>query len=319
MQPAVLSAVIASATSLVVAVATAVAQLRLQRTKSKQDSELERLKNELSDLSAERTARRSYEYEARKRLYAVTEPILFQLSERAEDLHASILGLARTARSGDLDPGRNWLSYDGYYLRSTILRLLAPVALFHLLQEGLTQVDLGLDQSTRAQYSISRYLAWALSDHYEFAAYERRIPYDPGVSGAGPGAGVPLQGLSSGIIDAAGESLIIRPSDGTVRVMRFGEFNDEYSKQNSKLYKACAPVARLLFDFHPRTPSRTVANTDCASPSLCRLHRHPRSGRCPARTIRQPRDSRLGILFLQNVAMITTGANLATRPTTLSS
>lgn len=253
MQPAVLSAVIASATSLVVAVATAVAQLRLQRTKSKQDSELERLKNELSDLSAERTARRSYEYEARKRLYAVTEPILFQLSERAEDLHASILGLARTARSGDLDPGRNWLSYDGYYLRSTILRLLAPVALFHLLQEGLTQVDLGLDQSTRAQYSISRYLAWALSDHYEFAAYERRIPYDPGVSGAGPGAGVPLQGLSSGIIDAAGESLIIRPSDGTVRVMRFGEFNDEYSKQNSKLYKACAPVARLLFDFHPRT------------------------------------------------------------------
>lgn len=60
-QPAVLSAIIASVTSLVVAVATAIAQRRMQRAKREQDAELEKFRNELSDLSAERTARRSYE------------------------------------------------------------------------------------------------------------------------------------------------------------------------------------------------------------------------------------------------------------------
>jgi hypothetical protein len=250
---AVVSAIIAAVASLVVAVATAVAQRRLQSAKSEQDAKLEKLKNELSDMSAERTARRSYEYDARKRLYTVTEPILFQLFERAEDLRASIIGIARTARRGGLDLNSNWLSYDGYYLRSTIHRLLAPVALFHLLQDGLTQVDLGLDPNIRTQYSISKYLAWALSDHYEFAKYEPEIPYDPDASGLGPGAGVPPQGLNSGIIDTAGESLILRLSSGPVRVMRFGEFNEAYAAQNSKLYAACAPVAQLLFNFHPRT------------------------------------------------------------------
>lgn len=257
MQPAVLAAVITSAASIVVAVGSAIlafaTQHRLQREKADQDSQLEELKGELSDLAAERSARRSYEYDARKRLYAVTEPFLFQLSERADELQASIRGLARTARNGDLDPGRNWLTGDIYYLRSTVHRMLAPVALFHLLQDGLTQVDLGLDPNTRAQYLISKYLAWALTDDHEFAAYEPEIPYKPDAAVTGPGAWVPRQGLPSGIIDTAGDSLIIRPGGGTARVVRFGEFDDAYANQNSKLYKACAPVADLLCDFHPRT------------------------------------------------------------------
>jgi len=256
-QPAALAAVITSTASIVVAVTSAslayASQRRIQREKAKQDSQLEELKDKLSDLAAERSARRSYEYDARKRLYAVTEPLLFQLSERAEELKASISGLARTARDGYLDPGKNWLSIDSYYLESTVHRLLAPVALFHLLQDGLTQVDLGLDPNTRAQYLISKYLAWTLTDHHEFAAFEPKIPYNPSAVGTGSGAQVPRQGLPSGIIDKAGESLIIRPAGGTARVVRFGEFEDAYADQNSTLYKACSPVADLLYDFHPRT------------------------------------------------------------------
>lgn len=242
MQPAVLAAVVTSAASIVVAVTFAglayATQRRIQRERAKQDSELEELKGKLLDLAAERSARRSYEYDARKRLYVVTEPLLFQLSERAEDLQASISGLARTARSGYLDPGRTWLSPGSYYLPSIVHRLLAPVALFHLLQDGLTQVDLNLDPNTRPQYLISKYLAWALTDDHEFAAYEPVIQYDQSAVGTGSGKRVPRQGLPSGIIDTAGDSLIIRPEGGTARVVRFGEFDEAYANQNSKL-SAC--------------------------------------------------------------------------------
>lgn len=246
MQPAVLAAVVTSSVSIVVAVVSVSLNFVNQ-------SRLEELKDKLSGLAAERDARRSYEYDALKRLYAVTEPILFQLSERAEELQASISGLARTARNGDLDPDRNWLRKDDYYRLSTAHRMLGPVALFHLLQDGLTQVDLGLDPNTRAQYLISKYLAWALTDHHEFAAYEPRIPYHSDAVEIGSDAQVPRQGLASGIIDAAGESLIIRSEGGTAKVVRFGEFSDAYAARDSELYKACAPVVNMLNDFHPQT------------------------------------------------------------------
>ena len=252
-----LAAVVTSTASIVVAVTSAclayATQRRMQGEKAKQDRQLAELNGRLTDLAAERTARRSYEYDARKRLYAVTEPLLFQLSERAEELQASISGLARTARNGELNPGRNRLSTDPYYLQLIVHRLLAPVALFRLLQDGLTQVDLNLDPNTRAQYLISKYLAWALTDDYVFAAYEPVIRYDPSAVGTGSGKRVPRQGQPSGIIDTAGDSLIIRPEGGTARVVRFGEFAEAYANQNSKLYKACTPVAELLYDFHPGT------------------------------------------------------------------
>jgi hypothetical protein len=122
-QAAVLAAIVTSSASIVVAVTSAslayVSQRRNQREKARQDAELETLKNELANLNAERNARRSYEYDARKRLYAVTEPLLSQLSERAGEQRAGVLGLARTARNGNLGSGRNWLTKDPYYLHST--------------------------------------------------------------------------------------------------------------------------------------------------------------------------------------------------------
>jgi hypothetical protein len=92
-QAAVLAAIVTSSASIVVAVTSAGLTYASQR--------------------------RAYEYDARKRLYAVTEPLLSQLSERAGEQRAGVLGLARTARNGNLGSGRNWLTKDPYYLHST--------------------------------------------------------------------------------------------------------------------------------------------------------------------------------------------------------
>ena len=45
---------------------------------------LEKIKNDLEIKKDEQTARRDYEYEARKRLYQECEPILFQFAELSE-------------------------------------------------------------------------------------------------------------------------------------------------------------------------------------------------------------------------------------------
>jgi hypothetical protein len=99
---------------------------------------------------------------------------------------------------------------------------------------------------------MSKLLAWALTDHFVFASSEPSLAYDPYTRQNNPGAGIPVQGLASGVVETAGQALVVRAGD-TARVMRFGEFDEAYSDAASPLHQACMPVAALLCDFHPRT------------------------------------------------------------------
>ena len=67
-----------------------------------------------AQLSAENdaaTARRDYEYEARKRHYGELYPLSFQLQERAAGATNQIINLARATRDSHLAPGPgNWLT-----------------------------------------------------------------------------------------------------------------------------------------------------------------------------------------------------------------
>jgi hypothetical protein len=134
------------------------------------EREIEKLKMELGDLSAERNARRDYEYEARKKLYAEYEPLLFQLIERSEDAYHRVLSLARTARKGDItiDAG-GWLESPRYYMLSTIYKLLAPAALFKIIQRNLTFVDLTLDSGIAANYTLAKILYMTFTYNFELA------------------------------------------------------------------------------------------------------------------------------------------------------
>lgn len=258
---AVIVALVTAGTSLLVAVFSAVAsfraQRRLQRAGQQHDTVIENLKAELGRGSAEHDARLDYEYEAQKRLYQTCEPLFFQMTERFEDWHGRVYGLARTARLGKLEPQRGWLSGPGYYLRSTMYRLIAPVALYQLLAEQMTSVDLSVDARTRRRYVLAKQFAWSLTDHFDLAAVEPAIAYTPHDTGddAVRWNDQPrywTQGLTSvGAVDAAAQALIIR--DGPhPRLLRFGEFDELYDVEGSPVQQSFCAFEYLMHDFHPR-------------------------------------------------------------------
>src|ERR1700745_3527460 len=86
---------------------------------------VERLRTRLSSEAGAEAARRDYEYDALKRLYAEFEPVRFQLIEASENAIRFIESLAKRAKSVEVDgsvPG-------GTYLRgATIYHLLLSAA-----------------------------------------------------------------------------------------------------------------------------------------------------------------------------------------------
>ncbi|GAA4457756.1 hypothetical protein [Novipirellula rosea] len=162
---------------------------KLESYKAKLDvaraRDIEQLKSEFGENSAERNARRDYEYDARKKLYAEYEPLLFQLIEQSENAYYRVLSLARTAREGDLSPeGGGWLKRPGYYMRSTIYKLLAPIALFKIIQRNLTFVDLSVDPGISANYTLAKALYLTFTCDFELAGLSPAIKYEPHAANA---------------------------------------------------------------------------------------------------------------------------------------
>ncbi len=75
-----------------------------QRQVAELAEKTESVKSKLQEALAEKKAGLDYEYDARKRLYQATEPLLFQLAELSEDALHRIYSLARVAKRGDLGP-----------------------------------------------------------------------------------------------------------------------------------------------------------------------------------------------------------------------
>jgi hypothetical protein len=239
------AAVLAAFVSLIVSVISAVVAIGVAFANQKAQLGLERLKNELLQQSKDRDARRDYEYEARKRLYEEFEPLLFKLVEHADEAWYRILSLARSARRGDIRPSGGWLSGDGYYLASTIYKLMAPMAVIRLLREKLTLVDLTLERRIRDQYYLAKAIDRSFTDDFALAARFPELPYDPQTG--------PIQGLPLGRVDVAAEAMIVREKDEAPRLMTYGQFESEYRTQGSALSTAFQPVAALFRGFHPGT------------------------------------------------------------------
>jgi hypothetical protein len=265
----VIIAIITSVISLITAAVTAIFT-------RKNDSRLKYLENKLAIERAEQDARRDYEYEAITRLYQECEPILFQFAELSESALRRIYALARNAKDGNLGPDRYWLSTDHYFIKSTIYRMIAPMAAFKLLQHRLTSIDLKLDQTINIQYVLAKVLYYTFSSSSDLARSEPAIPYDP--DQIGPESKdltesqkkenrtkYPekfwLQGLKVGTIDILAESLILAGDKETgPRIKSFGEFEQEFfEKRNNNNPIIISPDNRFevlftLFSyFHPKT------------------------------------------------------------------
>jgi hypothetical protein len=224
------------------------------RQKSKSDESLEAYKLELNKRMAdyegkieeqhsESAARREYEFEARKRLYEECEPLIFRFSDNASNAYYRVLGLARANRENVLQSTAFLGSFD-YYFKSTIYKLFAPLAIYRLMQDKLTFVDLKLDDKIRLQYLIIKqvYLLW--TDDFGIAR-KLSIAYEPNQDDwrelrKNDQAKYWRQGLPMGLLDIVID-LLLKTENNEKHLMTYGEFeikidNDDYTKKQLDLF-----------------------------------------------------------------------------------
>jgi hypothetical protein len=290
MELKILIALIAAGTSIIGVLINVLLTLSLDRKRRSHEKELnkdvKRLEAHLANMNEERNARRDYEYEARKRLYAEVEPILFQLTELSEAAMHRVFSLARTASTEDLsDPETSWLGRHEYYFNSTLYHLIAPLAAVKLLQRTITFVDLSVERSIASEYALAKRLLITFTDDFEFARSDPALPYDSHFQLNKDERREDLlrnhpqiyrrQGVVLGEIESAAESFITTPTDSMpARVMSFGEVERSREESTSPVATALAKVQYVLEDFHPATRPvfwRILVTQACIYQSFVRL------------------------------------------------
>lgn len=247
------------ALGLAAAFVTALASLAVAIVNARATRKLQREKADRDDLAAEQNARREYQYKARLRLYEEYEPLLFQLVEASENALYRVQSLARSARLRDINrDGSGWLATDAYYLASTLYTMLAPLAVFRLMRRKLTLVDLNVDPLLARQYQVAKQLYMMLSEDFEFAALEPKLPYEPFVANwTEARLSEPQrhwrQGVATRRIDNSVDALIVLDTAGHERLMSFGQFDGLFADANSDLHREIAVVADIFQGFHPAT------------------------------------------------------------------
>jgi hypothetical protein len=264
----VLPAIITAIASLIVAIISVLVTARTSRRVAQLANELEKqrlyLASELEEQRAIRDARRDYEYEARKRLYAECEPLLFEAVELAERARSRVLSLARSCRQGDLRPdGSGWLAETGYYFRSTVFFLLAPMTSYKILQRRVTAIDLRLEPRLQRQYELLKLLFNSFTEDHALARYAPKLTYDPDRVDPGKPKREELlrqspqiyrrQGLYLGRLDVASEAMIKESSgDDVSRCRTYGEFLTELNDSNSRISGSMPDIVALFKGFHPQ-------------------------------------------------------------------
>jgi hypothetical protein len=225
-------------------------QTALEAERARFQDSLTTLKATLDDRNSASAARRHYQYEARKRLYDEVEPLLFQVYEALEEAHHRVKSLARTARNGDL----GWLARPGYYLNSTVYKLLLPVAHLRLMQRRMTFVDLGLDPHIERRYLLLKLYARSLTDDFSFAQASPELSYDPNHADWRQRrkelpAVYAQQGLMVGDLECVAD-LFINQEGEKSRAMSYGEFDGLLNKV--EIDRSLQEAFLLFQGFSPR-------------------------------------------------------------------
>jgi hypothetical protein len=258
----VVSAVIAGGFTILVALISR----RTDIDVAKINEDIETLKSELAQKSAAEDARRDYEYDARKRLYAECEPLLFQSLDLMLNASRRVVSLARSARSG-VGPeakgiradGVGWLDHLGYYYLSTVYFLVAPLTSYRILQRRLTAIDLRLEPGLQGQYEILRLMFQCFADDFELALLDE-TKYDPDRADEGKPNWQELrrdqpaiygrQGFYAGTLDTVVERFIT--TSQPQRCKSFGEFRGELNSDDPSTAEFKKTVDEVFIGFHPK-------------------------------------------------------------------
>jgi hypothetical protein len=239
-----------------------------EKQKSESKKNIELLKAQLAvfneEVTGQNKARRDYRYEAKKRLYAQVEPLLFQLTEAGESALYRIYSLARATRNGNLDGEYGWLDGTGYYMASTIYKLIAPLVIVRILKRKLTLVDLTVDPRINLQYQISKWIYNSYGDDFQLArggvdegqSNELALEYYPHDSNwEAKRNNEPekfwRQGIPIGYVDNATEVLLEEGKDGTLNLISFGAFWEGLTSA-SKIQEKFSIFLDVFVRFHPR-------------------------------------------------------------------
>jgi hypothetical protein len=216
----------------------------------------------LEKIRVDEDALLDYQYEARKRLYKEFEPLLFQLYELSGRSHKRVFNLASDHSQGNLEPHKGWLAdRTSYYTTLTLCIILAPLAVFKLMQRKLTLFDLKLDPSFNNHYFIAKALYRSFLHDFKLAYIDPKVDYDPTEKVSDHNTNKSYlekeqkQGIYSGILDTITDVIIIKEEQGSehiLRIMNYGEFVDKFFK-NGHIQEPFDKISYLFYNFTPKT------------------------------------------------------------------
>lgn len=182
----------------------------------------------------DRAAQRQYEFEARKRLYLAIGPLRFQLLLACRDLAGRVQSYASTEHYA--------MDVTGYYGRSTLYRLLRPLAISELIERQIAYSDFAVDDGAMDCLRFKRSAAHIWSGD-EIVLDHPDVDWSQQAQHA----------YSDSIIIAA--NAMIQPSvsqPGVDRVLRFDEFTRMVAAQG---FAGFEPFPSLLTGFTVKTKS----------------------------------------------------------------
>jgi hypothetical protein len=217
-----------------------------------------------------RKAQRDYEYDAKKKLLTEVQPILFELSERCDEAFWRIYGIAESEAQGRLDeacPKPRFRPESGYYLPSTIHRLVTPLVQFRMLETTLGRFDFSLVPEATAKYRLAKHLYRTWNSGDSLASSGDAVAYDHEAKREGEEgydeAVHALQHVRLGAVDSLVDLLTAHDADGTTRCMRYGEFQDSYDAMKAERKvkghpwssPECAALHRAITVFETFSPT----------------------------------------------------------------
>jgi len=220
-------------------------------------TKLEELKNSLQINRDQQAAYRDYEYEAKKRLYHQFEPLLFLLLEYSESSLIRIYNLAQMAREGKLDATKVLLAEygKGYYVKSTVYRLLLPMVIFKIMQQKLTLFDLNLVQVHKTQYFLAKLLRNTFPEDFTLANTIPQLAYKPShyeyLEKEEYGGQTRRQGIPIGKVDNMLEELFTYDDKGNLHILSYGKFEKRFFEPDVK--EPFIEITHIFHKFHPKT------------------------------------------------------------------
>lgn len=191
------------------------------------------IRKEVEVYLGEKSAEREYNLDARKRLYSAIGPLRFQLLVASRDAAARIMNFGSAPHTYDTN-------IKGYYGRSTLYRILRPIAIAELIERQITYADFSVDPTGIELLRFKKAVLTALTDgdsilDHPNADWTREAEH-----------------IFSGTFSTLANALIVEDNHtpSKIRPMHFHEFKD-YTDDPQNLAKFAA-LSRIIDNFDVR-------------------------------------------------------------------